>query len=69
MSTYLIAAASTRERTYCPQQEKNCSVYSEWNCFNTVIIPTTNGAQSIWSVGLRETIVPIRKTDRQKGRQ
>ncbi len=56
--TYLVAVASIRDRTYCPQQAKNCSVYSEWNCFKTVIIPTTNGALSIWSVGRLATIVP-----------
>ena len=45
--TYLVAEASIRDLTYCPQQAKNCSVYSEWNCLRTVIIPTTNGALSI----------------------
>ena len=56
--TYLVAEASIRDLTYCPQQAKNCSVYSEWNCLRTVIIPTTNGALSIWSVGRLATIVP-----------
>ena len=45
--TYLVAEASIRDLTYCPQQAKNCSVYSEWNCLRTVIIPTTNGTLSI----------------------
>ena len=61
LRTYLLAVASIRDLTYWPQQARNCSVYSEWNCFRTVIMPTTKGALSIWSVGRLATIVPERR--------
>ena len=61
LRTNLLAVASMRDLTYWPQQARNCSVYSEWNCFRTVIMPTTKGALSIWSVGRLATIVPERR--------
>lgn len=53
----------TVDLTYWPSNAKKESVFSEWNCFSSVIQPVTNGGPSKGSVNFLHVKPPIKRNN------